>query len=427
MIKKLILVPLCMIIASSTLAQSVSDTEGKSFDELAQLALEHSKELQAAREAVRQAEARMEQSRLRPNPSLDVSKKTDAIFAGEGDGGFSVALAQPIELGGKRMNRIRVAEVEIEMSKAEVADAERQRVGRLRSAFVQALAASTRLQLFERLDRVNQQTVTVMNVRLRSGDASKLDSRLLLAQTNRLRAERVRTEGQLTELMLEIRTIAGLPPDVALVLKRPFQLVSVHQSEQELLARAFASRPDLKAAHLREALAEAGVDLARSQAVPNVAASVRYARESVVKQFAIGGQRRAFERENVIEVGVSIPLPIFNREQGNIAEAASRSVQATHGREALERRVRQEVVTAFRRYENLRDSLDVWRTGVLNENQESLRIVQLAYNLGELRFIDIVNQQRLLLEAETTFLSTQADLDMAIAELELAVGSPLPR
>lgn len=424
--RKLVLLVTFILMASSAWAQAVSDVQGTTFEELARTALARNKDLQAAREVLSQAEARLRQARLRRNPSLDLSKTTDAIFANEGEGGFSVMLSQPIELGGKRTERIRVADAGIEVSKAEIAEAERQLVGRLRTAFVQVVGASTRLELFDRLNRVNEQTVNVMNVRLRSGDASRLDSRLLLAQTNQLRAERVRTEGQITELLLEIRSLAGLAANELLTLKRPSQPVSVRQSEDELLAKAFDSRPDVRAARLREALTEAGIDLARSQAVPNVAASVRYGRESVVQQLSGAGLRRAFERENVIEFGVSIPLPIFNREQGNIAEAASRRVQATRERESLEQKVRTEVTTALRRYETVRNRLDVWRTGVLDENQESLRIVQLAYNLGELRFIDIVNQQRVLLEAETTYLSTQADLDLAIAELELVTASTLP-
>src|SRR5262249_39265352 len=113
-------------------------TMGISFDQLAQTALAQNKSLQAAREQLRQAEGRLKQAALRPNPSLDVSSTTDVLFANEGENGLAVALAQPFELGGKRGKRIQVSEAEVELAKAEIADAERQLIGQLRTAYLRA-------------------------------------------------------------------------------------------------------------------------------------------------------------------------------------------------------------------------------------------------------------------------------------------------
>src|SRR5439155_869217 len=241
---------------------------GMSFDQLSQTALAQNKSLQAVREQLRQAEARLTQARLRPNPSIDVSQSTDFVFANEGENGFAVAFAQPIELGGKRMNRIRVAEAETELAKAEIADTERQ-----------------------------------------------------------------------------------------------------------LIALALRSRPDLQAARLREALADAGIALARSQAVPDLTGSVRYAREPNVSRF----QPRAFEKESVLGFGISIPLPFFNREQGHIREAASKVTQTRAEREALEHNIRVEVAAAARRYQLAVRSLELIRTGVVGETEQGFSITQLAY------------------------------------------------
>src|SRR5438128_118745 len=89
---------------------------GFSFDQLTQTALAQNKSLQAAREQLRQAEGRLKQAGLRPNPSLDLSRSTDVLFANEGENGFTVALSQPFELGAKRQKRIQVAEAEVELA-----------------------------------------------------------------------------------------------------------------------------------------------------------------------------------------------------------------------------------------------------------------------------------------------------------------------
>src|SRR5213593_775523 len=153
--------------AQQTTVQYVSDREGISFEELAQMASMRNKDLEAARESLRQAQARLTQAGLRPNPTIDISRTTDAMFGNEGDNAFSVTFSQPLELGGKRAKRTRVEETAIEVRKAEIADTERQLIGRLRSLYVQAMGAASHLDLFDRLDRLNGQMVSVMDVRLR--------------------------------------------------------------------------------------------------------------------------------------------------------------------------------------------------------------------------------------------------------------------
>lgn len=425
MTKNIVFIVLWMGCGAPAWAQSshyVSATQGSSFEDLSRTALSRNVELQATRESLRQAEARLIQARVLPNPSLDVSRTTDAPFANEGDRAFGVSLSQPVELGGKRANRTKVAETSIEVAKADVVEAERQIIGRLRLLFVDAQGAASRVDLFERLDQTNDQMMSVMNVRLRAGDASQLDARLLQAQTNQVRAERLLAENQLAGLVLQIRTVAGLSLDEPLLLRRDQPISDMLPTEDAFLTRALETRPDLQAARLREDLAAAGISLAKSQAVPDVTAFARYGQESVLGQLATGSQKRVFEREKVLEVGVSIPLPLFNREQGNISEAASRRAQARTEREALEGTVRRDVALAFQRYDTARKALNILQSGVLEQNQANVRTVQLAFNLGELRFLDIVNQQRLLIEAETTVLNAQTEVNAARADLESTVG-----
>src|SRR5262249_689897 len=95
---------------------------GMSFDQLAQTALAENKAVQAQREQLRQAGARLAQAGLRPNPTLEVSTLTDVAFANEGENGFALTLSQPIELAGKRRSRMRVAEAEIGLANAEIAE-----------------------------------------------------------------------------------------------------------------------------------------------------------------------------------------------------------------------------------------------------------------------------------------------------------------
>ena len=393
------------------------------FDQLAQVALVQNKSLQAAREQLRQAEARLKQAGLRPNPSLDLSRSTDVLFGNEGENGFAVALSQPFELGGKRRKRINVAQAEVELAKAEIADAERQLIGQLRTAYLHAAESSARLELFQHSRGLNQQMVQVMTVRLVSGDASRLESHLLQAENNRVEAQRLLAESQLAQEIMEVRKLAGISADEPLLFQPLTTAAAVSRgTEANLIEAALRNRPDLQGARLREALANAGVSLARAQVSPTVVGSVRYSREPNVSRFATATQPRAFEKESVLDFGITIPLPFWNREQGNIQEAASRVNQAAAEREALENTIRIEVTTAARRYQSAVRSAELIRTGVVNETEEGLSITQLAYRLGDAKLTDVIFQQRSLIDAQIAQLTAESEIAAAQADLDLALG-----
>ena len=398
-------------------------TAGISFDQLAQTALAQNKSLQAAREQLRQAEGRLKQAALRPNPSLDLSRMTDVLFANQGENGFAVTLSQPFELGGKRPKRIQVAEAEVELAKAEITDAERQLIGQLRTAYLRAAETSARLNFLQRSRGLNQQMLQVMTVRLSSGDASRLESHLLQAENSRVEVQRLSAESQLMQEMLELRKIAGSPPAEPLSFPSlPSTITASRETEAALIEAAFRNRPDLRAARIRETLANAGVMLARAQVAPTIVGFVRYAREPNVSRFATATQPQAFEKDSVLEFGVSIPLPLRNREQGNIQEATSKIRQATAEREALENTIRMEVIAASRRYESAVRSLELIRGGVVGETETAFSITQLAYRLGDAKLTDVIFQQRSLIEARIGELTAEAEVAVARANLDSALG-----
>lgn len=410
---------------SSSVAQYVSETQGTPLAELIRGMLARNKDLEAAREQLHQAEARLTQARLLPNPSLEVGRTTDLIFANEGEGGYSFGFSQPIELGGKRAKRARVAQLALDMTKAQIADAERQLTAQVRARFGEALAAAARLELLERVSGLNQQMARVMNVRLRSGDASKLDSSLLLAATNQVEAQRVQAENELAGLVLQIKTLVGMTPEEPLVLRGHLQAPALSLAQETVLTAALQQRPDLQAARLREEMAEAGIELAKAEAVPNPSAFVRYSKDTLIVEEMLPPRERIAHTDSVLSFGVSIPLPLFNRQQGSIAEAGSLLAQARAQRQWVEQMVRRDVLLAYRKYEAVRRTLDVLSRGVVGESQESFRIVRLAYDLGEMRLLDVVNQQRLLIEAQTSYLTAQRDYYVALVDLERAVGKEI--
>jgi cobalt-zinc-cadmium efflux system outer membrane protein len=408
--------------SASLRARYVSETLGLASADLVQAVLTSNKDLQAAREQLRQAEARLVQSGLRPNPTLDATYSTERFTENKGAGGYSASLTQPFELGGKRARRVRVAEVAVEIARAQIADAERLAIGQARILYGEAVAAADRLDILERTTDLNQQMLKVMLVQRKAGDASRLDETLLRATANQLDAQRFQADARAAGFLLQIKNLMGLRPEAPLLLRALAEPAPLTLTEAAAVSLALASRPDLKAARLREEMAEAGIDLAKSEVIPTIGASVRFSQDKLVLEDLPTPGARYLEKDREISFGISIPLPLFNRQQGAIAESVSQRAQAKAQRESTELTVRREVAAAYRNYEAAQRTLEALRTGVVGQNQESFQIVRLAYQLGELRLLDVVNQQRILIDAQTVYAGAQRDYFVAIADMERALG-----
>ena len=126
----------------------------------------------------------------------------------------------------------------------------------------------------------------------------------------------------------------------------------------------------------------------------------------------------------MVGFGVSIPLTTSRRNRGNIEAAVARQAGVRLGREYLESIIPAQVEAAYQRWQSAKDAVAVLTGGVIQQSEKNFTVMRQAYNLGELRLIDILNEQRRF-DTELSYIDTQADLFRAYAELEQAVGGSL--
>jgi cobalt-zinc-cadmium efflux system outer membrane protein len=130
--------------------------------------------------------------------------------------------------------------------------------------------------------------------------------------------------------------------------------------------------------------------------------------------------------DNVLSLGVSIPLTGRRRNVGNIEAAAARSASARLRREFLEQSIPAEIQAAVSRYDALRRSVSLIREGVLTQSEKNLEVIRQAHGLGQLRLLDVLNEQRRLLETRLAYINSLSELLRALADVERAVGGTLP-
>ena len=402
--------------------------DGLTIEKLTELGTNRRADLQAARQRLAIAEGRLLQARLRPNPTLDTEYGSTRFLGGEAESDLSVRASQVFELGNKRNRRVAVAELELQKIRAEVLAIERQIAVEIRTAYTSALAAARQLDVLEKLIADDEEIVRVTEERLKEGDVAPLDVNLVKVEADRLKVQAIQAKSDLETQLLQIRTLIGA--DVAESIRlapQPDRPPRLDIGLSELTELALTQRADFQAARLGEQLGTARIDLAKANAVPNVAGSVRYSRSKSVIDFPsrLGGGNFP-NTDNSLTFGVSIDIPIFNRNQGEIASAAGEQLQATLLREFLETTIRRDVAVAYRKYRAAAEILVLYSTQILPRAEENLRSVRSAYGFGEFSVFEVINEQRRLAENITGFNQSLRDYYNALTELETALGITLP-
>lgn len=415
-----------VIVLSPTIALYFDPAQGTSSNDLVRRALASNGEIAAVRIDIQRARARLRQAGLRPNPTLDFEQTTGGYTGSAGENGTSIGVALPLELGGKRRRRIELAQAELEAVEAEVEDRERRLVAEVRVNYVEALAALRELETTENLNNLDAQTTRFVQARVNEGETAPIDLNLMRVEVDRLRSRRALVEGRLKAALLRLQSLVGIPMSEPLRLREDLATAVLPAPPGSLEAAveiALRNRPDLKLARLREEVAQAGLNLSRANSQPEVTAFSRYTLSRSSYEDTPVGVRN--ERDNLLTFGVSIGIPVFNRNQGAKAEATAVISQAKTRREFLEAIVRSEVASAYARYEASRSAVQIYNQGVVARSNENITAIRAAYEIGEFKITDLMTEQRRLVDFQREFTEALTEQCRSLVDLAAALGLPI--
>lgn len=412
--------------ASPVLSLYFDPLQGASSNDLVRRALAANGDLTAVRIGIERSRARLRQAGLRPNPTLDFEQTTGRFTGAPGETERSIGVALPIELGGKRRRRIELAQAELEASEAELADKERTLSAEVRANYAEALAALRELEITENLNDLDLRTTRFVQARVNEGETAPIELNLLRVEVDRLRSRRALVEGRLKAGILRLKSLAAVPSEEPLRLREELAtpvLPAPPASMEAAIEIALRSRPDLKLARLNEEVAQAGLRLARSEGVPNVTAFSKYTvGRAVFDDTPVGV---LVDRDKLLTFGVSVDIPVFNRNQGAKAESTAAISQAKSRREFLESIVRSEVQSAYARYEAARAAVSTFEQGVIARSNDNIRVIRSAYELGQFSITDLINEQRRLVDSQKDFTEALTEQYRALTDLQSAMGIPI--
>lgn len=394
----------CLVLAPAAAAERVTlDLEAALLT-----AARRSPELRARRAEVDEARGRLLSARTYPmNPQFEVEAgRRRGPDTTTNDRGLS--LSQELELGGQRGRRRDVAEARLAGAEARLLRQGRSLAARVELAFAEAVRARELGRVAELDARLAKDYLDLVERRLAAGSATQLD--VNLARATRGRAERrlaVR-RGAGIEARGRLAAAVGLDPGS---LPAPVGELPLPAPEppplSELLRLAAGHRADLTAFRQERAAAEARLRLARADRVPNLSVSVSYEREEGTDEI-LGG-------------GLGIALPVFDRNQGAIAEAEAARERSGHELAGLEIDVESEVVAAYATLTAAGEAAELLRD-VLGSTEESLDLLRRAFEAGKIGNTELLLFRGELVESWQEYVETLAEAWRARIALDLATG-----
>jgi cobalt-zinc-cadmium efflux system outer membrane protein len=384
-------------------------------------ALQHNLALLAERANLSIAEASMVSARLRPNPVASVSADhLDWLGTGFNEvnnGGPTEVAARvdvPFERGRKRQARIDVASFLVSAAQAQFADAVRALKGDVTQAAVDVIAAkATRdlvagnLRAFEEIARVNVARAT-------AGSIAPFESTRAQVAMLQFRSTMVRADLDLATALARLRTLLGRPPNAPLELATPLGDASSSPPPDvaELQRTALMTRPDLRALELSQARSLADLRLQEALGKVDYTVGAEYRRQQ-----GVAG------RSNSLGFFFSTPLPISNRNQGEIARAGAEGDQSARQIAARRAQITADVESAYHEYVETRDMVVGIERDLLQPATSVRDIAAYTYRTGGSTLLDLLDAQRAFTDTMQSYVEAQASLRRAIARLNTAVAA----
>ncbi len=412
--------------ASVMIDRFLDQINGMTADEAVRIAITNNGDLEALRREADAARALIKQARLRANPSVSIG---GAKMIGGMDNSQMAEAMLPLELGGRRSSRIRVAEREAEVRQKAVEDRERSLAAEVRIKFGEALAEAFKLRFTEEAVAAALEQFRLVQARVTEGKTAPLEESMTLVEVNRLRSMRETAVGKTEIAFLELRNLLGMRPEEPVRLKGDFDdMIASLPVLADAVADAINTRPDLAGLRAIEELSTAQIEQARAGG--RLDASVRSGYQRMRSGFPLNGLTESGELRpidavfNSFTFGVTIELPLLNRNQGEIEAATANREAARNRREFGELIVRREVATAFARYESAARAMEIFRVGVRDQAGANLAVIRQMYELGSRNLIEYLIEERRFIEIENEYIDMQLAVYQAYTEMMRATNSP---
>ena len=404
--------------------QYVDEQEGLALDVAITRALEREPSLRAVRSDIDVARGLRQQAGLRPNPTLTFERRNEPRGT---DNLSSVGIEWPLDFF-RRSGRVQTTERELHATQLGVTDRERLLAADVRMQYGVAAAAVRDAVIADEVVAAAQRQWDIVRARAETGATPPLERDLLEVELRRFEAERLLATGRADAAMVQLKQLLGMSPEEPLRLRETLESLVAASTTATAPApsASITARPDVREAEARVAVSDARIDQARREGRVDVSLFGTYMRMDAGFPQQGFGETGALERVrgrfNYVAGGVMVTVPLFNRNQGQVAVAQAERTGAKARREAAELAARAEVAAAQARDAQAQRAVNLYSGRVRTLARQNLDVVRQTFDLGRATVFEVLTEQRRILDIEHAYTTALREAWEARAALKRALG-----
>ncbi len=388
-----------------------------SLDQAIELALAHNHSIKAQRTLIFQNQAQEITANLRPNPTLGADTQFVPFFSPQDFSGenldvtqqFDIGIGYLFERGHKRQRRLQAARDQTAVTRAQVTDAERTLAFNVGQQFVSVLLAESTLQFAEQDLKSFQQTVDIGETQFKAGYISEADYLKIKLQLLQFQTDVSSARLAKVQALVALRELLGYDAVAAdYDVTGDLAYLPLKGNEEDFQLKAMRERPDYRAAELGITAAQSQILLAKANAKVDVNGTYDFTHVS---------------GENTASIFVNFALPIFDRNQGEIARTGYALTQAQEQQQAASDTVLSDVASAYEAVRSNDEVVQLYTSGYLKQAQDSRDISEYAYKRGAASLLDFLDAERSYRAVQLAYRQSLASYMTALEQLKEAVGT----
>jgi outer membrane protein, heavy metal efflux system len=388
-----------------------------SLDEAIRLALQHNHALQAQRNMILQNEAQEMTANLRPNPVISWDSQFFPLFNPsefsasylENQAQFDFGLGYLFERGKKRQHRLQAAKDATAVTRSQVSDDERQLIFNVSQQFVTAVLAKSTVEFAQQNLDSFRQTVDISNQRYQAGDMSEGDLLKIKLQLFQFESDMANAQLAKAQALVGLRLQLGYEsvPD-NYDIDGDLQYQPIKGNVEDLQALALRSRPDLIAAQQGVVAARSQLALAQANGKRDLNASFSYTHTAGISSGAFF---------------FNIDLPIFDRNQGEIARTRYAITESQEQQTQATQQVLTDVINAYEALRMNEKIIQLYQGGYIDQAKESKDISEYSYKRGVASLLDYLDSERTFRTTQLAYRQALAGYMTALEQMREAVGT----
>lgn len=370
-------------------------------------AIENNPELQALMKNIDASKAVKLQSGLMPNPELGL--EVENIFGGKDFSGFSgseitASLSQNILLAGKISKLENVAKIDISLAEWDYESKRLEVITDIRKAFTGALATQKLIEKNNELIKISEELIKNLRKRVKAGKISPAEVSRSQIIFNSLQININMLKADYNAAIFELTMLINDPNLSFESLKGELKNIDDLPVYDSLYVK-LENNPNLKRFVSEYEKQKAVIIYEESKATPDLTVSAGYRRFNDVKA-------------NTFLIGASMPLPIFDRNQGSIQEAQIRLDQKTKEFEAVKNRLTLRLNLLYNRFKTLLRNVAKLKNESIPDAEEAFKIIEEGNLVGRFTILDVLDAERTLFEIQNQYLNTLGDINVVVVEIE---------